>query len=53
MSIKVFLDRLGLKASKDEMREMLEIVKEESNLVKGTISEAEFEFIANKILRKA
>ena len=52
VSISVFLDRLGLKASKDEMREMLEIVKEESNLVKGTISEAEFEFIANKILRK-
>jgi len=53
VSIKVFLDRLGLKATKDEMREMLEIVKEESNLVKGTISEAEFEFIANKILKKA
>ena len=49
-TIKVFLDRLGLKATDDQMREMLELVKEESNIIKGTISEDEFEFIARGVL---
>jgi isopropylmalate/homocitrate/citramalate synthase len=49
-SIRVFLERLGLKAGEDEIKKMLQIVKEESNLVKGTIAEAEFEFIAKRVL---
>jgi hypothetical protein len=44
------LERLGLKAGEDEIKKMLQIVKEESNLVKGTIAEAEFEFIAKRVL---
>lgn len=51
-TIKVFLDRLGLKATDEQMRKMLEIVKEESNIIKGVISEEEFEFIAKKVLKR-
>jgi methanogen homocitrate synthase len=50
--IKIFLDRLGLKATEEQMKEMLEIVKEESNIVKGNISESEFEHIARGVLNK-
>jgi isopropylmalate/homocitrate/citramalate synthase len=50
-TIKVFLERLGLKATDKQMRKMLEIVKEESNIIKGTISEEEFEFIAKGVLK--
>jgi len=50
-TIKVFLERLGLKATDEQMRKMLEIVKEESNIIKGTISEEEFEFIAKGVLK--
>ena len=32
-TIKVFLERLGLKATEDQMRELLEIVKQESNIM--------------------
>jgi hypothetical protein len=34
-TIRIFLKRLGLEATEEEMRKMLEIVKEESNIVKG------------------
>jgi isopropylmalate/homocitrate/citramalate synthase len=49
-TIKVFLDKLGLEASDDQMKEMLELVKDRSNLVKGNVSEVEFEYIARKYL---
>jgi isopropylmalate/homocitrate/citramalate synthase len=49
-TIKVFLDKLGLKASDDQMKEILEIVKDRSNLVKGNVSEVEFEYLARKYL---
>jgi isopropylmalate/homocitrate/citramalate synthase len=49
-SIKVFLDKLGLEASDDQMKELLEIVKDRSNLVKGNVSEVEFEYLARKYL---
>lgn len=51
-TIRIFLKRLGLEATEEEMRKMLEMVKDESNIVKGTISESEFEFIAKKVLGK-
>ncbi len=50
-SIRVFLNRLGLEASQEEMKKILEVVKEEANILKGTISEVEFEFIARKIIK--
>ena len=50
-SIRVFLNRLGLEASQEEMKRILEVVKEEANILKGTISEVEFEFIARKIIK--
>ena len=49
-SIKVFLDKLGLEASDDQMKGLLEIVKDRSNLVKGNVSEVEFEYLARKYL---
>jgi isopropylmalate/homocitrate/citramalate synthase len=49
-TIKIFLEKLGLKASDDQMKEILEIVKDRSNLVKGNVSEVEFEYIARKYL---
>jgi len=49
-SIKVFLDKLGLEASDDQMKALLEIVKDRSNLVKGNVSEVEFEYLARKYL---
>ena len=51
-TVKVFLERLGLKATDEQMRKMLEIVKEESNIIKGAVSEEEFEFIAKKVLNR-
>jgi methanogen homocitrate synthase len=51
-TVRVFLERLGLKATDAQMRAMLEIVKEESNIIKGTISEEEFEFIAKRVLNR-
>lgn len=51
-TIKIFLDKLGLKATEEEMKEMLEKVKEQSNILKGTISGVEFEYIAKHILTK-
>mgnify|MGYP001359609187 CR=1 FL=1 len=49
--VKIYLDRLGLQATEEQMRKMQEIVKEESNIIKGTISEGEFEFIAKRVLQ--
>jgi len=51
-SVKLFLDRLGLKATKEQMKEILEAIKQESNIVKGNISELEFEHIARRVLKK-
>jgi len=45
-TIKIFLEKLGLEATYDEMRELLDIVKEQSNLVKGVLSLQEFSHIA-------
>ena len=50
-TIKVFLERLEIKATDAQMKNMLEIVKEESNIIKGTISEDEFEFVAKEVLK--
>jgi len=50
-TIKVYLNRLGLKADEEQMKEMLNAVKEQANVVKGTLSLEEFEFIANGILK--
>jgi isopropylmalate/homocitrate/citramalate synthase len=44
------MDKLGLEASDDEMKEILQLVKERSNLVKGNVSELEFEHIARQYL---
>ncbi|MCP4302630.1 MAG: hypothetical protein GY783_18765 [Gammaproteobacteria bacterium] len=44
------MDKLGLEASDDEMKEILQLVKDRSNLVKGNVSELEFEHIARKYL---
>ena len=49
-TIKVFLDKLGLEATDEQMKEILEIVKNRSNLVKGNVSEVEFEYLARKYL---
>ena len=49
-SIEIFLDRLGLKATKDQKKGLLEIVKEQSNLVKGSISLEEFGYMARSYL---
>jgi len=51
-TIKIFLDKLGLQGTEDEMRALLEIVKEQSNLIKGTISLEEFGYIARDYLKK-
>jgi isopropylmalate/homocitrate/citramalate synthase len=51
-SIEIFLDRLGLKATKDQKKGLLEIVKEQSNLVKGAISLEEFGYIARSYLNE-
>ena len=50
-TIKIFLDRLGLEAPYEEMRELLDIVKEQSNLLKGTLSLQEFSYIANEYFK--
>ena len=50
--IKIFLDRMGLQATDEEANRMLEMVKEESNILKGTITEEEFEYIVRKVLQK-
>jgi len=50
-TIKVYLNRLGLRADEEQMKEMLNAVKEQANVVKGTLSLEEFEFIANGILK--
>ena len=49
-TIKVFLEKLGLEATDEQMKDLLEIVKDRSNLVKGNVSEVEFEYIARKYL---
>jgi isopropylmalate/homocitrate/citramalate synthase len=49
-TIKVFLEKLGFEATADQMKELLEIVKDRSNLVKGNVSEVEFEYLARKYL---
>lgn len=46
------MDKLGLEAGDDEMKEILPLVKERSNLVKGNVSELEFEHIARQYLEK-
>ncbi len=51
-TIKLYLKELGLEASQEEMTELLEIVKEQSNLVKGVISLEEFGFIARDYLQR-
>jgi isopropylmalate/homocitrate/citramalate synthase len=51
-TIRMYLQELGLEASHEEMQEMLEIVKEQSNLIKGVISLEEFGFIARDYLKK-
>ena len=50
-TIRVFLEKLGLEASDDQMKEILEIVKDRANLVKGNVSEVEFEHIARSYLK--
>jgi isopropylmalate/homocitrate/citramalate synthase len=49
-TIKYFMDKLGLDASDDDMKEILQLVKDRSNLVKGNVSEVEFEHIARQYL---
>jgi len=49
-AIKFFMEKLGLEASDDQMKEILEIVKSRSNLVKDNVSEVEFEYIARQYL---
>ena len=49
-TIKIFMEKLGLEASDEQMKEILQIVKDRSNLVKGNVSEVEFEYIARKYL---
>ncbi|UCG05603.1 MAG: hypothetical protein JSV83_17045 [Desulfobacterales bacterium] len=44
------MDKLGLEASDDEMKAILQLVKDRSNLVKGNVSELEFEYIARQYL---
>jgi isopropylmalate/homocitrate/citramalate synthase len=44
------MEKLGLEAGDDDMKELLQIVKDRSNLVKGNVSEVEFEHIAKKYL---
>jgi hypothetical protein len=44
------MDKLGLEASDEQMKEMLQLVKERSNLVKGNVSEVEFEYMARQYL---
>lgn len=51
-TIRMYLKELGLEATHEQMTEMLEIVKETSNLVKGVISLEEFGFIARDYLKK-
>jgi 2-isopropylmalate synthase len=49
-NIRFVLDRLGLKATEEEMKKMLQIVKDESNIIKGTISVTDFEYIARAVI---
>ena len=49
-TIQYFMDKLGLEASDDEMKEILQLVKDRSNLVKGNVSELEFEHITRQYL---
>jgi methanogen homocitrate synthase len=50
--IKIFLDKMGLEASDEDMKNILEIVKETSNIVKGNVSEVEFEHIVNSYMKQ-
>lgn len=50
--IKIFLERLGLKATDEEMRELLDIIRERVNIVKGTVSMEEFEYIVRNYLKE-
>jgi methanogen homocitrate synthase len=45
-TIKYFIEKLGMKASNDDLKAILEIVKTRSNIIKGNISEVEFKKIA-------
>ena len=49
-TVAMFCEQLGIEATKEQMAGMLEIVKEQSNLVKGAISLEEFGFIARNYL---
>jgi methanogen homocitrate synthase len=49
-TVAMFCEQLGIEATKAQMADMLEIVKEQSNLVKGHISLEEFGFIARKYM---
>ncbi len=51
-TVRMYLKELGLEANHEQMAELLEIVKEQSNLVKGVISLEEFGFIARDYLKK-
>ncbi len=51
-TIKIFLKRLGLKATDEEMRDLLDIVKERANIVKGKVSMEEFGYIARNYLKE-
>lgn len=51
-TVKIFLEKLGLEATKEEMRELLEIVKEQSNLVKGSVSLQEFGYLARNYFKQ-
>jgi methanogen homocitrate synthase len=50
-TIKIFLEKMGIDANIDQMKDLLEIVKDRSNLVKGNVSEIEFEYIVNKYFK--
>lgn len=51
-TVRMYLKELGLEANHEEMAELLERVKEQSNLVKGAISLEEFGFMARDYLKK-
>ena len=51
-NVRFVLNRLGLEASEEDMKKMLQIVKEESNIIKGTISVVDFEYIARGVIEK-
>lgn len=49
-TIKIFMEKLGLKADEEDMKEILQLVKDRANLVKGNVSEVEFEYLVKKYL---